>query len=57
MSSNTGEQQPEKQEVWIQFLLHPETIPAATTQLTLQHSWAMLAAGILSDVKLVLCKM
>ena len=53
MPFNTGEQQPEKREVWIQFLVQPETIPAATAQLTLECSRAMLAAGILSDVKLI----
>lgn len=54
---NTGEQQPKKREVWIQFLLQPETIPAATTQLTLESSQATLAAGVLGGVKLVLSKM
>lgn len=55
MSFNTGGQQPSKQ-VWIQFLLQPETIPTDTTQLTLECSQAMLSAGILSEVKVVLSK-
>lgn len=46
-SFNTREQQPKKQEVWIQFLLLPEIIPGVTTQLTVESSWATLAAGVL----------
>jgi len=53
MPFNSGEQQPKKWEIWIQFLLQPEIIPAATTQLTLESSWATLAAGFLRDVKLL----